>query len=83
MKRPLLEEKIVEVLSEGTWNRIKLRNEVVGKHLTYQAFYKAFGRLKKIGIVEVRGPIVGLATAWIENEKRRVERICRNYRLPI
>lgn len=81
MKHELLAERIVTSLSAGPRDKVELRNELVGRNLTYQAFYKALGQLKKEEIVTVHRATVSLSVIWLEKERKRIERAADAYNL--
>jgi hypothetical protein len=80
-KHELLTQKIIAALANGPRNKVELRNEVVGKDLTCQAFYKAFAALKAEEVITTHKSDVSLSVIWLGQERKRVEKMASSYRL--
>lgn len=77
----LMTERIIAALAKGPCNKVELRNEVVGRHLTYQGFYKAFAKLKADEVIIVHRTTASLSLVWLEKERERIERTTETYNL--
>jgi hypothetical protein len=81
-KHEPLATRIINALAAGPRAKLDLRNDVVGNIDTYQAFYKAFRKLKQQEVVAVHKNAVSLSIVWIQNEAKRIEQILTAYQLP-
>ncbi len=81
-KHELMAEKIVEALAHGPRDKVELRNELVGSHLSLQGFYKSLAQLRSREVVTIHRGTVSLAVVWIQHEMRRLEQMAETYGLP-